>query len=110
MKVIGSAAIALALLASGSVFAHGDGDGYRGYRHDRGGYGHHHDRGYGYRDHDRRYYGGYYRPEVVQGYYAAPVYVAPPPPVIYGTYGYGYRYPQPRDGVTVILPPIRIGF
>ncbi len=64
--------------------------------------------GCGYRSHDR-YYGGHYRPGVVQGYYAAPVYVAPPP-VVYGAYGYGYRYPQQREGVTVILPPIRIGF
>ncbi len=109
MKVIGTAAIALALLGSGSAFAHGDGDGYRGYRHEGDGYGRHHDRGgYGYRGHDR-YYGGHYRPGVVQGYYAAPVYVAPPP-VVYGAYGYGYRYPQQREGVTVILPPIRIGF
>lgn len=107
MKVIGTATIALVLLASGSAFAHGDGDGYRRHGHDRG-FGRHHERYYGdYGRHERRYYGsGYYRPEV--GYYAAPVYVAPPPPVIYGTYG--YRYPQPRDGVTVILPPIRIGF
>jgi hypothetical protein len=46
MKVIGTAAIALALLASGSAFAHGDGDGYRRHGHDRG-FGRHHERYYG---------------------------------------------------------------
>lgn len=90
---------AIAVLAAGSVQAHGDRDrGWGGSRHFHG----HHYRGYGYPVYVAPpvryvYRERYYAPVRVERYYQpAPIY---------------YERPYyPRPGVTIAVPPVFIGF
>lgn len=104
MKTLGTALTALALTFSGSALADWDDHRRHGHHggHDRHGHWKH-------RDHHRHHSHPYYGPTVRYGYYPAPVYAAPPYPY-YGPPPYSYHRPRHNDGVTIILPPVRIGF
>lgn len=103
MKTLGTAAVAALTMAfSGAACADWDDHRrhhYRGdhHRHHGGGHWKHHDRHF----HHHHHYRG---PAVGYGYYPAPVYVPQP------YYAHPPRYHRPHDGVTIILPPVRIGF
>jgi hypothetical protein len=101
MKALGTALASLTLAFSGNAMA--DRDDLR--RHGYHG-GHHHKHGGHWKHRERHHHHHhYYGASVRYGYYPAPVY-APAP-----YYGYAphphYRH---HDGVTIILPPVRIGF
>ncbi len=113
MKVLGTALAALTLSFSGSALAERDdwrrdgddrhsrhGGDYWSDRHDHG--RHHHDHG------RMAHRGKHYAPQVSNHYYygSAPYYYAEPPRYAYRSHRhYDYR----DSGVTIILPPIRIG-
>lgn len=101
MKTLGTALAALTLAFSGSAMA--DHDGHRHHGH----YGGHHHPKHGthWKQGDFHSLHHHFGPTVHYGYRPSPVH-AP-----YPYYGYA---PPPRshhrDGVTIILPPVRIGF
>ena len=102
MKALGTALAALTLAFSGNAMA--DRDDHR--RHGYHG-GHHHKHGGHWKHRDRHHHHHHYHgPSVRYGYYPAPVY-APTP--YYGVYAPRPHY-RHHDGVTIILPPVRIGF
>lgn len=105
MRTFSTVLAAIALSVSGTAMA------------DRGGWRDHHDRyhrhyndfrTHHHHDHGRNYRGlGHrpYAPHISYHYYGAPTYPVAPPRH-YGGYGHhGYR----GGGVTIVLPPIRIG-